>query len=63
MGAQTEAIAGVKLEIIRHGHGRPILFLHPSNGIDPASPFLDLLAQLTDETSPDKAHEHAPNRY
>jgi pimeloyl-ACP methyl ester carboxylesterase len=43
--AGSATIAGIKLEMIRRGRGRPILFLHPSNGIEPEAPFLDLLAK------------------
>jgi pimeloyl-ACP methyl ester carboxylesterase len=34
----------VKLEVVERGQGRPILFLHGEDGIDPQAPFLDLLA-------------------
>jgi len=35
---------GVRLEIVERGHGRPILWLHGEEGLDPDAPFLDLLA-------------------
>ena len=38
-------IDGVKVETIDRGKGRPILFLHPSIGIDPAAPVLAALAK------------------
>jgi len=38
-------IRGVRLEIIDRGSGRPLLFLHPSIGIDPAAPALDHLGK------------------
>ena len=37
-------IAGVRIELIERGGGRPLLFLHPGIGIDPAAPVLDRLA-------------------
>jgi len=38
-------VRGVRLEIIDRGSGRPLLFLHPAIGIDPAAPVLDRLSQ------------------
>jgi pimeloyl-ACP methyl ester carboxylesterase len=38
-------IAGVRLELIRRGQGRPLLFLHPAIGLRPTDPVLDELAQ------------------
>jgi len=37
-------IAGIRLELIERGKGRPILFLHPGIGIDPQAPVLDSFA-------------------
>jgi len=37
-------VHGVTLEILERGQGRPILWLHGEDGLDPAAPFLDLLA-------------------
>ncbi len=37
-------IAGIRLELIERGKGRPILFLHPGIGLDPKAPVLDKLA-------------------
>lgn len=37
-------VRGVHLEIIDRGSGRPLLFLHPGIGVDPAAPVLDDLA-------------------
>ena len=34
----------VRLEIVERGHGRPILWLHGEEGLDPSAPFLDGLA-------------------
>jgi pimeloyl-ACP methyl ester carboxylesterase len=38
-------IAGVALELEQRGEGRPLLFLHPGEGLQPQRPWLDLLAQ------------------
>ncbi len=37
-------VHGVSLEVVEQGGGRPILLLHGEEGLDPTSPFLDLLA-------------------
>ena len=37
-------VHGVRLEIVERGQGRPILWLHGEEGLDPGAPFLDLLA-------------------
>lgn len=38
-------IAGTKLELVEHGAGRPLLFLHAGEGLAPERPWLDLLAR------------------
>jgi pimeloyl-ACP methyl ester carboxylesterase len=38
-------VSGVKLEIEERGEGRPLLFLHPGEGLQPDRPWLDLLAR------------------
>ena len=38
-------VSGVNLEIEDKGQGRPILFLHPGEGLQPNRPWLDKLAQ------------------
>jgi pimeloyl-ACP methyl ester carboxylesterase len=37
-------VSGVSLEIEEKGQGRPILFLHPGEGLQPGRPWLDRLA-------------------
>jgi len=37
-------VHGVQLEIVERGQGRPILWLHGEEGLDPRAPFLDQLA-------------------
>jgi pimeloyl-ACP methyl ester carboxylesterase len=38
-------IRGIRIEMIDRGSGRPLLFLHPGIGIDPAAPVLGHLAR------------------
>ena len=38
-------VAGVDLELIERGQGRPLLFLHAGEGLWPERPWLDLLAK------------------
>ena len=38
-------VAGVTLEIEEAGQGRPMLFLHPGEGLQPRRPWLDMLAR------------------
>jgi pimeloyl-ACP methyl ester carboxylesterase len=37
-------VSGVSLDIEERGQGRPILFLHPGEGLQPSRPWLDALA-------------------
>ncbi len=39
------SIAGTTLEVEMRGTGRPLLFLHPGEGLQPHRPWLDLLAR------------------
>ena len=41
----TIVVAGISVEIVERGRGRPILFLHPGIGIDRTAPVLDHLAR------------------
>src|SRR6478672_2408222 len=38
-------VAGVAVEYVEKGRGRPLLFLHPGIGLDPKAPVLDRLAE------------------
>jgi pimeloyl-ACP methyl ester carboxylesterase len=39
------SVAGVSLEVEERGQGRPLLFLHPGEGLHPNRPWLDRLAR------------------
>src|SRR5262249_12029885 len=59
----TLIVNGVRIELIDHGHGRPILFLHPHNGIDPLAPVLSVLAEggrLIAPSHPGFGHSERP---
>jgi pimeloyl-ACP methyl ester carboxylesterase len=43
--ATTLSVAGVTLDIVERGSGRPLLFLHAGDGLAPERPWLDLLSQ------------------
>jgi pimeloyl-ACP methyl ester carboxylesterase len=43
--ASSLVVNGIRTELIERGAGRPILFLHPGIGIDPAAPVLSALAR------------------
>lgn len=43
--AGITTIAGVDLEIVERGKGRPLLFLHAGEGLGPDRPWLDLMAE------------------
>jgi pimeloyl-ACP methyl ester carboxylesterase len=42
---KTMSIAGTTLELVERGHGRPLLFLHPGEGLAPERPWLELLSR------------------
>ena len=42
---KSMVVNGVTIEAVERGSGRPILFLHPGIGIDPAAPVLTELAK------------------
>ena len=42
---RTLAIAGTTLEMLERGQGRPLLFLHPGEGLAPERPWLELLSR------------------
>jgi len=38
------SVQGVQVELLERGTGRPVLWLHGEEGLDPAAPYLDLMA-------------------
>jgi len=42
---RTMSLAGTTLELMERGHGRPLLFLHPGEGLAPEKPWLELLSR------------------
>jgi pimeloyl-ACP methyl ester carboxylesterase len=42
---KTMLVAGVNLELVERGDGRPLLFLHAGEGLAPERPWLDLLSR------------------
>src|SRR5215510_5281184 len=42
---KTMSMAGTTLELVERGHGRPLLFLHPGEGLAPERPWLELLSR------------------
>jgi len=43
--SRTITVAGVALDVEDRGEGRPLLFLHPGEGLQPNRPWLDALAR------------------
>ena len=43
--SQRMLVAGVDLELVERGQGRPLVFLHAGEGLWPDRPWLDLLAK------------------
>src|SRR6202050_4934210 len=43
--APTLVVNGTRIDIIERGSGRPLLFLHPENGIEPALAAIEALAK------------------
>src|SRR5215467_6960153 len=44
--------AGLDLEVVRRGAGRPVLLLHGFQNVDPGAPFLDLLGRHAEIIAP-----------
>ncbi len=42
---RTMSLAGTTLELVERGRGRPLLFLHPGEGLAPEKPWLELLSR------------------
>ena len=43
--APTLVVNGTRIDVIERGSGRPLLFLHPENGVEPALAAIDALAK------------------
>jgi pimeloyl-ACP methyl ester carboxylesterase len=51
-GPVTEKIAGVNIEILRRGKGRPLLFLHPHIGMHGSQALIEALARHAQVIAP-----------
>jgi len=55
-------ISGVELEMVERGSGRPLLWLHGEEGLDPGAPFLDLVASEAHVLAPSHpGYGHSPD--
>jgi pimeloyl-ACP methyl ester carboxylesterase len=48
----TQTISGLQIEILTRGNGKPLLFLHPELGLDPAAPVIERLASRSRVIAP-----------
>jgi len=46
------SVAGIELEVVRRGAGRPLLLLHGFQNVDPRAPYLDLLGRHAEVIAP-----------
>ena len=61
MDGERLTVQGIELEVLRRGSGRPIVLLHGFQTIDPAAPFLDLLARHGESSRRrPRGSEHSP---
>src|SRR6266540_595455 len=51
-GAERLAVAGVELELVRRGTGRPVLLLHGAQTVDPRARYLELLGRHAEVIAP-----------
>jgi pimeloyl-ACP methyl ester carboxylesterase len=59
-------VGDIQLEVIRRGHGSPILLLHGMQNIDPQARFLDLLGRQREIIAPSHpgfGHSPRPARW
>ena len=66
MASEWFKVHGIELEVVRRGNGRSILTLHGFDTIDPAAPFLDLLArhgEVIAPSSPGFGHSPRPKDF
>src|SRR5580700_5508195 len=45
-------VGGARIDLIERGNGRPLLFLHPENGIEPSRPAIAELAKSAHVIAP-----------
>jgi len=45
-------VEGTRIDLIERGKGRPVLFLHAENGIEPAAAAIDALAKAAHVIAP-----------
>jgi pimeloyl-ACP methyl ester carboxylesterase len=60
------SVAGLELEVLRRGAGRPVLLLHGFQNVDPRAPFLDLLgrhAEIIAPSHPGFGHSPRPAEF
>jgi pimeloyl-ACP methyl ester carboxylesterase len=50
--AERLSVAGMELEVIRRGAGRPVLLLHGMQNVDPRARFLDLIGRRAEVIAP-----------
>ncbi len=50
--AESLVVEGVRIDLIERGAGRPLLFLHAENGIEPATAAIDELAKVAHVVAP-----------
>jgi pimeloyl-ACP methyl ester carboxylesterase len=48
----SRAVEGARIDVIERGKGRPLLFLHAENGIEPATVAIDTLAKTAHVVAP-----------
>ncbi|MFM9970720.1 MAG: alpha/beta fold hydrolase [Burkholderiales bacterium] len=48
----STTVAGARIELVRCGKGRPILYLHPHIGMEQAGPFIKLMAANAEVIAP-----------
>jgi pimeloyl-ACP methyl ester carboxylesterase len=49
---QRLSVRGIELEVLRHGHGQPMLLLHGLRTVESDAPFLQMLGQHAEIISP-----------
>jgi pimeloyl-ACP methyl ester carboxylesterase len=66
IAAQRATVAGIDLEVLRGGNGRPLVLLHGMDNFDPGAPFLERLAgrvQVIAPSHPGFGHSPRPDGF